>query len=69
MKNPDGGADVIRTRDLLVANETLCQLSYDPIRFRRKNLRRIHQRARTRDTPIVSVAALTKPTALIMEQK
>ena len=26
-----GGADRIRTCDLLIANETLCQLSYDPI--------------------------------------
>jgi hypothetical protein len=29
----DGGADRIRTCDLLIANETLYQLSYDPIRF------------------------------------
>jgi hypothetical protein len=29
----DGGADVDRTRDLLVANETLYQLSYDPIQL------------------------------------
>src|SRR5690606_8840501 len=28
----DGGADRIRTCDLLIANETLYQLSYDPIR-------------------------------------
>jgi hypothetical protein len=27
----DGGADRNRTCDLLIANETLCQLSYDPI--------------------------------------
>ena len=27
----DGGADRDRTCDLLIANETLCQLSYDPI--------------------------------------
>ena len=27
----DGGADRIRTCDLLIANETLYQLSYDPI--------------------------------------
>lgn len=26
----DGGADRNRTCDLLIANETLCQLSYDP---------------------------------------
>ena len=26
-----GGADRNRTCDLLIANETLCQLSYDPI--------------------------------------
>ena len=29
----DGGADRNRTCDLLIANETLYQLSYDPIQF------------------------------------
>ena len=29
----DGGADRNRTCDLLIANETLYQLSYDPIPF------------------------------------
>ena len=29
----DGGADRDRTCDLLIANETLYQLSYDPIPF------------------------------------
>ncbi len=29
----DGGADRNRTCDLLIANETLCQLSYDPNQF------------------------------------
>ena len=32
----DGGADRNRTCDLLIANETLCQLSYDPIHVSRK---------------------------------
>ncbi len=31
-----GGADRNRTCDLLIANETLCQLSYDPIHVSRK---------------------------------
>jgi hypothetical protein len=31
MKREDGGADRNRTCDLLIANETLYQLSYDPI--------------------------------------
>ena len=30
-RNPNGGADRDRTCDLLIANETLYQLSYDPI--------------------------------------
>ena len=30
----DGGADRNRTCDLLIANETLYQLSYDPIPFK-----------------------------------
>ena len=30
----NGGADRNRTCDLLIANETLCQLSYDPIHVR-----------------------------------
>ncbi len=29
----DGGAEGSRTPDLLIANETLYQLSYDPIHF------------------------------------
>ncbi len=37
----DGGADRNRTCDLLIANETLCQLSYDPIHFTYKHLRSI----------------------------
>ncbi len=32
----DGGADRNRTCDLLIANETLYQLSYDPIHISRK---------------------------------
>jgi hypothetical protein len=32
----DGGADRNRTCDLLIANETLYQLSYDPIHVSRK---------------------------------
>ena len=31
IRGKDGGADRIRTCDLLIANETLYQLSYDPI--------------------------------------
>ena len=34
-----GGADRARTCDLLIANETLYQLSYDPIHVSRKQLR------------------------------
>ena len=34
----DGGADRNRTCDLLIANETLCQLSYDPIQFKNSSL-------------------------------
>ncbi len=34
----DGGADRARTCDLLIANETLYQLSYDPIHVNRKQL-------------------------------
>ena len=33
----DGGADRNRTCDLLIANETLCQLSYDPVQYRSNN--------------------------------
>ena len=36
-----GGAEGSRTPDLLIANETLYQLSYDPIQFYFKMLRRI----------------------------
>ena len=36
----DGGADRNRTCDLLIANETLCQLSYDPNQQTCKYLRR-----------------------------
>ena len=32
-----GGADRNRTCDLLIANETLCQLSYDPIHVSRNS--------------------------------
>ena len=32
-----GGADRIRTCDLLIANETLYQLSYDPDQFNCEN--------------------------------
>ena len=32
-RNRDGGAEGSRTPDLLIANETLYQLSYDPIRI------------------------------------
>ncbi len=38
-----GGAEGIRTPDLLIANETLYQLSYDPIQFTNKHLRRVFQ--------------------------
>jgi hypothetical protein len=31
----NGGAEGIRTPDLLIANETLYQLSYDPIKMNR----------------------------------
>ncbi len=34
----DGGAEGIRTPDLLIANETLYQLSYDPIQLIFKHL-------------------------------
>ena len=34
----DGGAEGNRTPDLLIANETLYQLSYDPIKFYRNHL-------------------------------
>ena len=33
IKGLDGGAEGNRTPDLLIANETLYQLSYDPIQF------------------------------------
>ena len=33
----DGGADRVRTCDLLIANETLYQLSYDPTNLERKD--------------------------------
>ena len=33
LRAKDGGADRARTCDLLIANETLYQLSYDPIKF------------------------------------
>ena len=33
----DGGADRDRTCDLLIANETLYQLSYDPIPSNRRS--------------------------------
>ena len=36
---------MIRTRDLLVANETLCQLSYDPIQFITNDLQQKRQPA------------------------
>ena len=36
----DGGADRDRTCDLLIANETPYQLSYDPIQNRRGNMRK-----------------------------
>ena len=39
----DGGAEGSRTPDLLIANETLYQLSYDPIQFIIMHLRRIFQ--------------------------
>ena len=35
-----GGADRNRTCDLLIANETLCQLSYDPIHVNRNSFAR-----------------------------
>jgi predicted GH43/DUF377 family glycosyl hydrolase len=34
----DGGAEGSRTPDLLIANETLYQLSYDPIKLSSKHL-------------------------------
>jgi hypothetical protein len=36
-----GGAEGVRTPDLLIANETLYQLSYGPIQFTISHLRRI----------------------------
>lgn len=33
-----GGAEGSRTPDLLIANETLCQLSYDPIPLNQANI-------------------------------
>jgi hypothetical protein len=41
-----GGADRIRTCDLLIANETLYQLSYDPAPISGVIMRRVFQRAR-----------------------
>jgi hypothetical protein len=46
-----GGAEAIRTPDLLVANETLCQLSYDPIIFSTNDLRIQYQSCFFVDTP------------------
>ena len=43
LRAEDGGAEGNRTPDLLIANETLYQLSYDPIQFTTKHLRRIFQ--------------------------
>ena len=37
----DGGAEGSRTPDLLIANETLYQLSYDPNKFYFKLLRMV----------------------------
>ena len=34
----NGGAEGSRTPDLLIANETLCQLSYDPIPLNQANI-------------------------------
>ena len=36
-----GGAEGNRTPDLLIANETLYQLSYDPIQFKTRHLQSI----------------------------
>jgi hypothetical protein len=47
MRRWDGGAEGIRTPDLLIANETLYQLSYDPIQQARKYLQCLRQIART----------------------
>ena len=52
----DGGADRNRTCDLLIANETLCQLSYDPNQtkpnqFNCSQLRRDSERYRTYGHP------------------
>ncbi len=41
----DGGAEGDRTPDLLIANETLYQLSYDPIQFTKSNLQFIREAA------------------------
>src|SRR6266576_3234884 len=41
----DGGVEGSRTPDLLIANETLYQLSYDPIQFYFNALRRIPRKA------------------------
>ena len=46
-----GGADRDRTCDLLIANETLYQLSYDPIQFTQSYLRRIQGGQKTRLYP------------------
>jgi hypothetical protein len=46
----DGGADRNRTCDLLIANETLCQLSYEPIHLNLRCLHDISERAILRFT-------------------
>ncbi len=48
----DGGAEGSRTPDLLIANETLYQLSYDPIQFSYNDLCMKLPRFKTVDTPV-----------------
>jgi hypothetical protein len=48
----DGGAEGSRTPDLLIANETLYQLSYDPIQFRTRNLQMAWKALETLDAPV-----------------
>lgn len=50
----DGGADRNRTCDLLIANETLCQLSYDPNKLTKTHWRWFAVSARTIDNLFVN---------------
>ncbi len=52
LSNVDGGADRNRTCDLLIANETLYQLSYDPITLIVNDLQANQKQSKTLYTPI-----------------